>query len=133
MAANLEQIEMLGGTVSVLSPATQEDIAHACRDRHDALIKSFLHSGLDQKEVYLPLGMSQTQFSLFLNRKAYIPHEKEHRFASVCGNRIALRFDAWKAGYALTPILTTLEAENVEIKKQLEAERAFSKRLLARV
>jgi hypothetical protein len=129
MAANLQQLEMLRGQPVALSVAAQEEIARKCKDRHDAMIKCFLHSGLDPKEVYVPLRMSQTQFSLFLNRKAYIPHDRERDFVGLCGNEIPLRFDAWKSNHQLVPIQTGLEAENASLKAELAEERKLVARL----
>lgn len=120
---------MLNGQPASLSVAAQEEIARKCRDRHDAMIKAFLHSGLDPKAVYLPLKMSQTQFSLFLNRKAYIPHERERDYIALCGNEIPLRFDAWKSGHSLVPIQTGLEAQVEELKKALAEEQRVVARL----
>lgn len=129
MAANLQQLEMLNGQAIALSEAAQEEVARKCKDRHDAMIKCFLHSGLDPKEVYAPLDMSQTQFSLFVSRKAYIPHSRERDFVRLCGNEIPLRYDAWKAGYALVPVQTGLEAR----VKALEAELADERRVVRRL
>jgi hypothetical protein len=129
MAANFQQIEMLGTQAVALSVAAQEEIARQCKDRHDAMVKCFLHSGLEPKAVYLPLRMSQTQFSLFLNRKAYIPHDREREFVGLCGNEIPLRFDAFKSGHTLVPIQTGLQAEVDALKHELAEERRLVSRL----
>jgi hypothetical protein len=129
MTTNSVQLEMLPRRALKLDDETQEQIARRCTDRHDALIKSFIHSELEPKQVYGPLKISQTKFSLFLNRKASLSHAVEHDYMRLCGNEIALRYDAWKFGQELKPVRSDLERKILELEEALEIERALSARV----
>ena len=119
-------MEMLMRPAVTLSVEAQEEIARKCKSKHDAVVKCFMASGLEPKEVYMPLKKSQTWFSKLTGGDAYFDptNDLEQRYMEVCGNEIPLRYDAWKSGYELKPLISGLEAElAAEREKRLEAER----------
>ena len=126
MSVNSEQLELLTNRAEMLSAEAQGEIAKRCKDRHDALIRCFTTSGLEPKQVYSQIldengkAMSQTRFSLFMNRKASLPHSQEHKYMRACGNLIPVYYDAHVTQHGLVPIKTDAE----ERVKQLEQELA---------
>lgn len=48
-------------------------------------------SGLDEKQVFLPLGINKAQWSRILSGQAHFPENKIERFMDIVGNEIPLR------------------------------------------
>lgn len=76
-------------------------------------------SGLDDKEIALALDIDPGQLSKVLKGNGNFPNNKEHALMDLCGNEIPLLWDAMKRGKELKPLLSTLEQENAELRRQL--------------
>lgn len=73
-------------------------------------------SGLDDKQIYSPLGVDHAQWSRIKTGGANFPVNQLCEFMRLTGNHIPLVWLAHQMGYELRPLLSTLE-------QQLEAER----------
>lgn len=92
-------------------------------------------SGLDDKEIYLPLGLDKGYFSRIKSGTATLDADKVREFCLIVGNVIYVRWLAYQTGHALVLIKTEAErrAEAAEARAE-EAERklAFATELLTR-
>lgn len=94
------------------------------RRQKDALAAwnlSIAESGLDDKLIYLDLGIDAAQFSRMRTGKANYPINRLSQFMDVVGNEILLRYLAWERGYGLVRLQSEVEREN-EFLKQEKAE-----------
>lgn len=130
MSGDDGQLELLNaGRVQPMSVELQEEIVRRCRDRLDALWKSYEVSGLAPKQVFEPLGINQATFSKIQHGNAFLDPQKQFAWMDLVGNEIPLRFDAFRRGYELVPVKTSLEAEN----ERLRGELAEQGRVMARL
>ncbi len=60
-------------------------------------------SGLEEKQIYMPLGIDKAQWSRIMSGHAYFPDNKEQEFNKLVDNNIILIWDAWQAGFDLVP------------------------------
>jgi len=74
-------------------------------------------SGLDDKEIYLELGIDAAQWSRIRKGDAHFPPNKLQSLMTVCRNEVPLVWLARSYGYELVQIET-------ETQRQLNAERA---------
>lgn len=66
-------------------------------------------SGLDDKEIFLPLGVDKGYFSRMKSGTATLDADKVADFCRIVGNVIYLRWLSYQAGYALVLIKTEAE------------------------
>lgn len=91
-------------------------------------------SGLDDKEIYLPLGIDKGYFSRMKSGSATLDADKVGDFCRIVGNVVYVRWLAYQAGYALVLIKTEAErrAEVAEARAaKSEAENQLMRQLLA--
>ena len=74
-------------------------------------------SGLDAKQLYLPLGIDQGHWSNILKSKGHFPPDKLENLMDLCGSEIPLIWLAHRRGKEVKPLIS-------EIETQLIAERA---------
>src|SRR6187402_214738 len=84
-------------------------------------------SGLDDKEIFLPLGIDKGYFSRMKSGTATLDADKVRDFCLTVGNVIYVRWLAYQTGHALVLIKTEAErrAEAAEARA-LEAERKLA-------
>lgn len=126
------QLEMLGNRAAQVSVDVQEELARGCRSRHHALVKCYEVSNLTPKQVYGPLGLTQSTFSRIISGDAFLPHNMKGDFMELCGNLIPIRYDVWTADHEMKPIQTGLEARVAQLEGDLAFERQLNKRLMQR-
>jgi hypothetical protein len=80
------------------------DKVRACRDSGEAFRLACIASGLDDKEIYSPLGIDQGYFSNIRNGKATLKASLEPKFCQIVGNRIYPEWRALQLGCTLAPI-----------------------------
>jgi hypothetical protein len=85
-----------------------------------ALATATLASGLDDKEIYDPLGIDHAQWSRITTGKANFPMSKYEQFAQLVGNDVLLKWIAHRRGYELKPIASDLERENARLRAEVE-------------
>jgi hypothetical protein len=102
-----------------------------------ALVLACAASGLEDKQIYIPLGIDHAQWSRIKSGQAYFPMRKYDEFAELVGNDILLRYVAHRRRYALVPLQTALEekvaqleAENAQLRRENEATVRLAKELL---
>jgi hypothetical protein len=74
-------------------------------------------SGLDDKEIYIELGIDASQWSRIRKGDAHFPPNKLQSLMSICGNQVPLIWLARQYGYELVQIES-------ETQRLLNAERA---------
>jgi hypothetical protein len=90
-------------------------------------------SGLEDKEIYLALGVDKGYFSRMKSGTATLDADKVREFSQVVGNVIYVRWMAYQVGYALVLIKTEAErrAEEAEARAATaEAENRLMRELL---
>lgn len=92
-------------------------VVAAQKSMTDALRLAIQVSGLDDKQVYMDLGIDAGQWSRIFHGGAHFPHEKWLDLFTVLGNRIPLEWLAHQCGFELKPLRSSLERELDEEKK----------------
>lgn len=91
-------------------------------------------SGLDDKEIYLPLGMDKAQFSRIKSGSANLDDDTLAQFCQIVGNRIYPEWQAYQVGCTLVMVKTEAErrAEIAERERDAaKAENRLMRELLA--
>ena len=77
-------------------------------------------SGLDEKQVFIPLKVDKASWSKIMSGQFNFPTNKYCEFMELVGNDIPLRWLAFKRGYKLERLLSDVEAENASLRAELE-------------
>lgn len=86
---------------------------------HGALTLCIRESGLEDKEVYLALGLDAAQFSRIIKGTMHFPPNLLLSLMDLCGNEIPLRWLALTRGYELRRLQSSLEEENEALRAAL--------------
>ncbi len=90
-------------------------------------------SGLDDKEVYLTLGIDAGHWTRIMKGDAHFPVNKLNDLCNLCGNEAPLMWWADSRGYELKPKEDELQRRlrvEQEAKEKLAAENALLRNLL---
>lgn len=90
-------------------------------------------SGLEEKEVYMTLGIDAGHWTRIMKGDAHFPVNKLGNLMDLCGNEAPLLWLSRSRGYALVMIKTEAErrAEEAELKlRAAEAENRLMRELL---
>jgi len=80
-------------------------------------------SGLDDKEIYVELGIDPAQWSRIRKGDAHFPPNKLQSLMTVCGNEVPLIWLAHAQGYELRQLETeTQKLLRTEHERRLKAE-----------
>lgn len=93
-------------------------------------------SGLDDKEIYLPLGIDKAVFSRIKSGSVNLDDDLIGKFCALVGNTICPEWLAYQVGCTLVQIESEAQRQlrlAQERIKQLESEKAHDRRLLAEV
>lgn len=82
-------------------------------------------SGLEDKEVYIPLGIDSGHWTRIKQGKANFPENKLRELMDLCGNEVPLIWLAYIRGYGL--VLLKSEAERRAEAAELRAQEAEKK------
>ena len=77
-------------------------------------------AGLDDKQLYGPLGVDHAQWSRIRGGSANFPPNKLVDFMSLVGNNIPLQWLAFKRGFDLRPLRSDLERRVAELELKLQ-------------
>lgn len=91
-------------------------------------------SGLDDKEIYLPLAMDKALFSRIKSGSANLDDDLIAKFCGLVGNRIYPEWLAYQVGCTLVMVKTEAERRAEEAEKRAtaaEAENRLMRQLLA--
>ncbi len=82
-------------------------------------------SGLDDKEIYMTLGIDAGHWSRIVKGDAHFPVNKIDELMTLCGNEAPLKWLANKRGYSLQLLKTEAERriEDLEFRLEKETER----------
>ena len=101
-------LEPIPDSIIFAQPSFQRAFALACDT-----------SGLDDKQIYGPLGIDKGQWSRIKSGDANFPMEKYPQFRRLVGNDILLKWIANRCGQELRPLASDLERENGRLREEL--------------
>lgn len=81
-------------------------------------------SGLEEKEVYLPLGIDAGHWTRIMKGDAHFPVNKLNDLMDLCGNEAPLMWMANSRGYGLVILKTEAERRAEAAERALEEERS---------
>jgi hypothetical protein len=131
--SSIEQVE-LALTRAPVSVDVPIEMVRAKRTAGAAFTLACDASGLDDKEIYLALGIDAGYFSNIKKDKATLQGNLVLRFCEVVGNRIYVEWQAYQVGCTLVLIKTEAERRAEAEKARadaLEAENKLMRQLLA--
>jgi hypothetical protein len=114
-------------------PPVSEDTVMRRKDFLGAINLCIDLSGLDDKEIYLELGIDPGQWSRIRKGDAHFPPNKLQSLMTVCANQVPLIWLARQYGYELVQIESeTQRLLRAEREARLEAEKklAYAESLL---
>jgi hypothetical protein len=114
-------------------PPVSEDTVMRRKDFLGAINLCIDISGLDDKEIYLELGIDPGQWSRIRKGDAHFPPNKLQSLMTVCGNQVPLIWLARQYGYELVQIESeTQRLLRAEREARIEAEKklAYAESLL---
>lgn len=86
-------------------------------------------SGLEEKEIYVPLKIDASHWTRILNGQAHFPTDKLDEFCNIAGNEIVLVWWAHRRGKGLVLLLS--EAERLlEVERGARAKAEAENKLL---
>jgi hypothetical protein len=97
-----DQLELMGGSKPLHAQQPfSEDVIYRQPDMLSALHLAVQVSGLDEKQIYLPLGLDKAQWSRILSGHAHFPTNKWEQLISLLDNEIPLIWLAHRLGKGL--------------------------------
>lgn len=87
-------------------------------------------SGLDDKEIYLSLGIDAGHWTRIMKGDAHFPLNKLNDLCTMCGNEAPLQWWAHSRGYGLVMLQSEAERRADEAIAELEKEREKNKLLM---
>lgn len=131
MSAAVEQLELIGKSRVSIPDDDQWRAALACKNRQHAIRKCVELANFEYpKEVYIPLGIDQGQWSRIWAGTAFLNPDLKFPLMDLCGNVVPVLYDVWKCGFQRPErVRSTLEAENAQLRAELEDERRVVRRL----
>lgn len=84
-------------------------------------------SGLEEKELYMSLGIDAGHWTRIMRGDAHFPLHKLCNLMDLCGNEVPLFWLANARGYGLVVLQTESERRLEEMGKELEEERKMNK------
>lgn len=90
-------------------------------------------AGLQDKELYLPLGIDASHWSRIIKGDAHFPLERLGPLMDLCGNEAPLEWLAHSRGYELRPLETEVERllrEETERADELASENRILREML---
>ena len=129
MPSDSEQLPLIAPGADRMPVELQNEYVSRCKSRRDSIRKCFEASGLEQKQVYGPLGIPQANFTKILNGQSYLDPNKLGELMRICGNEIPVRYDVAQLDCEMKPRRSSLERELEETRTALEQERLVNRRL----
>jgi hypothetical protein len=108
-----------------------DEVIRACKTFLDALNLQMNISGLEDKELYIPLGIEASHWSRIRKGEFHFPLNKLEQCCDLCGNEVALTWWAWKRGKGLHMLETETQRLLRLANEALDEERKKSAVLLA--
>lgn len=134
---NLRAVDDQGVLPLARKPDTHpvaEEVVFRCRSFTAALALSVNVSGLEEKEIYLALGIDAGHWTRIMKGDAHFPVNKLNDFAALVGNDIPLMWWANSRGQGLHPLESELERRlRIEQEKleRIVAENKLLRELVA--
>lgn len=124
----LRAVDGQGELPLVRTPQQQpvaEEVIHAQPSMTAAIRLAANVSGLEEKEIYVPLKIDASHWTRITNGQAHFPTDKLDEFCNLIGNEIPLAWWARKRGKGLHMLET--EAERLLRIERARAEKAEEK------
>lgn len=137
MTTRSTEVEEAQGELALMRAPTQVavpvEMVRARKNKGSAITLACDASGLDDKEIYLPLAMDKALFSRIKSGSANLDDDLLARFCEIVGNTIYPEWLAFQVGCTLVMIKTEAErrAEAAEARAvAAEAENRLMRELL---
>lgn len=123
-----QQLDLLDETQSERRQQVISDSVIQAQPNFLAAIKLAVQvSGLEDKQVYMPLGIDKAHWSRIMSGQAHFPENKIEQFMDLVSNEIPLIWLSWRRGYDLTPRedakdkkIRELEANNRLLQQEID-------------
>lgn len=99
------------------------DVIARQRNFLSALTLCVQSSGLEDKEIYMQLGIDAGHWSRIMKGDAHFPVNRLNDLCEICGNEAPLIWWAHSRGYGLVMLKTEAERRIEELEGQLAKER----------
>lgn len=96
------------------------EMVRACRTPGEAISLAVRASGLDPKEVFIPLRIDAGTWSKICSDQATFPAQKIRDFCELVENRIYVEFVAYQVGCTAVMIKSEAERQIDELKARLQ-------------
>ncbi len=109
-----------------------DSVVYAQSSSTAALTLAISVSGLEDQDIYKPLGIDAGQWSRIRSHKNNFPTDKIKEFSEIVGNTIYLQWLNYQCGMETRPMLNTVEMQ-LEAAKARINELEHDKELMARL
>lgn len=124
----VEQLPLMDGDQPMRAEQpVSPDVVYRQPDMLSAIRLSIQVSGLDEKQVFLPLGIAKAQWSRILTGQAHFPTNKYEQFMSLTGNEIPLIWLAFRRGKGLHDLedakdktIRELQQANDDLRREID-------------
>ncbi len=123
----LQPVEPQGELPLSRAPRAQpvaDEVIRATKTFVDALNLQINLSGLEDKELYIPLGIEASHWSRIRKGEFHFPLNKLDQLCDLCGNEVTLVWWAWRRGKGLHMLETEAERQlRIERERRIDAEK----------
>lgn len=121
----VEQLELLtdGGKPLRTAQPVSPDVIYRQPDRLSAIKLAVQVSGLDEKQIYMALGLDKATWSKIMSGRFNFPTNKEEQFYDVVGNEIPLIWLAFRRGKGLHDLEDAKDARIRELETRVADQR----------
>jgi hypothetical protein len=103
--------------------AIPAQLVSAQKSSHSAMALACQAAGLEDKEIYLSLGIDAGHWTRIKKGEAHFPLDLIGQFCSIVGNTALPEWIAYQVGCGLVLLRTEAERRAEEAERQLSAER----------
>lgn len=100
-----------------------EAIIYAQKSSSAALALSIQSSGLEDKEIYLPLGIDAGHWTRIRKGEAHFPLDKMAEFCATVGNKVLPMWIAYQVGCGMVMLKGEAELRAERLQKALDEEK----------
>lgn len=125
----VEQLELLTDSDKPLRTAqpVSLDVIYRQPDRLSAIKLAVQVSGLDEKQIYMALGLDKASWSKIMSGQFNFPTNKEEQFYDIVGNEIPLIWLAYRRGKGLHDLedakdktIRELQQSNDDLRREID-------------
>lgn len=116
----VEQLELMdGGKPFRAEQPVATEVIYRQSSMLSAIRLAIQASGLEEKEVYMPLGIDKAQWSRIMSGQAHFPTNMYEHFCDLVGNEIVLVWFAFRRGKGLHDLEDAKDKRIRELEEQV--------------